>query len=549
MNKLILVNCPPWGVVMPPLGIACLSAYLRAKGLAADIFDLNLDLYEQADSQQQLFWHLAEINRIKPVKIAENIFQAFENHIERFVDSLEQYKIIGFSANNLISAVFAGFAADKIKLKYPDKVIILGGPGIYHSWDRKAIATKNIDFFIIGEGELALEKFIREFSNNPSADYLCSKIPGLLYAQDSADIAYLPWQPIKDLNSLPYPDFQEFDLNRYNKNSEYHPLPMLLSRGCINQCGYCIDWYICGSFRMKSPELIIQELKYLKQKYNITHIEFNDLLCNGNPHALDKLCKQIREEKLNLTWISYAAIRKNMTQELLDDLKQAGCNSLCYGLESGSDRILKQMNKHYTAADAQAVLEKSFKAGIQGSLNIIVGFPGETEEDFQQTIDFIKRNCKYISQVTNVSSFVLMPGSDVGIYPRRFGIKFLDPLDPGKWTDENNLSQAERNQRVKRICDLLKELKIKNLIVNYQDENFNPKAKDSLIIEETEILNQKKNKDKDKDLTVLNPGQFKREHKIFKFILLLALFGASIIIEFYLLILKKIRKSIVFPGN
>jgi anaerobic magnesium-protoporphyrin IX monomethyl ester cyclase len=542
MNKLILVNCPPWGVVMPPLGIAYLSAYLKAKAMQVDIFDLNLDLYEQADAVQKKFWQLDEINRIKPINIAENIFQGFENNIDQFVDSLEHYKIIGFSANNLISAVFAGFVAKKIKLKYPDKVIILGGPGIYHSWDRKAIETQSIDFFIIGEGEQALEKFIQEFSINPSPDYLCSKIPGLLYAQDAANIPYLPWQPIKDLNSLAYPDFQEFDLSRYNKNSEYHPLPMLLSRGCINQCSYCIDWYICGNFRMKNPELIIQELKDLKQKYNISHIEFNDLLCNGNLDALDKLCKQIQKEKLNLIWISYAAIRKNMTQELLDDMKQAGCNSLCYGLESGSDKILKQMNKHYTAADAQAVLEKTFKAGIQVSLNIITGFPGETEADFQQTIDFIKRNSKYISQVTNVSSFVLMPGADVGIYPQRFGIKFLDLLDPGKWTDENNLTQAERNQRVKRICDLLEALKIKNLIVNYQDEISKPESADGRI-------NKIKLPKENVGLTGLKPGRFKREHKIFKFILLAALFGASIIVDVYLLILKKFRKSIIFPGN
>ncbi|MBU1044829.1 MAG: B12-binding domain-containing radical SAM protein [Candidatus Omnitrophica bacterium] len=544
MSKVILVNCPPWGVVMPPLGIAYLSAYLKLKGVPVDIFDLNLDLYEQADSAQQLFWQLDEINRIKPCDIAENIFKAFGNRIDEFIQSLSGYTIIGFSTNNLISAIFAGFLAKKIKAKYKDKTIILGGPGIYHSWDRKTVAKENIDFFIIGEGEEALLKFLNEFEINRSPDYLCSKVPGLLYAQESSNVVYLPWQPVKDLNSLAFPTFEEFDLSKYNSNSKYHPLPMLISRGCINQCSYCIDWYICSGFRMRRPKLIIEEMKYLKQKYNISHIEFNDLLCNGNLYGLHKLCQQMQQENLNLTWISYAAIRKNMTQELLNDMKKAGCNSLCYGIESGSDAVLGKMNKHYNSADAKQVIEKTFKAEIQVSLNIIVGFPGETEADFKQTIDFLKSNSKYISQVTNVSSFVLMPGSDVGIYPQRFGVKFLDPLDPGKWTDANWLTQAERNQRVGRICDLLKELKIKNLIVNYQDKN----AKVCNI--KNEIPQQITDKsDGIIDLSDLKSRGFKRRNKILKFAVLGILLIASIIIDFYLNVLKKLRGSIIFPGN
>lgn len=544
MNKLILVNCPPWGVVMPPLGIAYLSAYLRSKNTQVDVFDLNLKLHEKANEKQKLFWQLDEINRITPLKIAENIFNAFGDDIDKFVEGLSEHKIIGFSANNLISAIFAGFVAQKIKNRYQGKVIILGGPGIYHSWDRKTIEKQNIDFFIIGEGEEALNKFMLEFEVNKSPDYLCSKIPGLLYCQDSAKVRFWPWQPVRDLNSLAHPTFEEFDLSKYNQGSKYHPLPMLMSRGCINRCSYCIDWYICSDFRMRRPENIIAEMKYLKQKYGITHIEFNDLLCNGNLYLLHKLCKQMNESKLDLIWVSYAAIRKNMTQELLDDMKLAGCNSLCYGIESGSDAILARMNKHYNSDEAEQVLKRTYNARIQVSLNIIVGFPGETETDFIATMDFIRRNSKYIAQVTNVSSFVLMPGSDVGIYPNRFGIKYLDPLDPGVWTDENGLTQKERNQRVERVCDLLKVLNIKNLIVNYQDEKSKAKPVDCPMV--SSAAKQQKEKI---CLSGSKQRKFFRNNKILKSLGLLALFIGSLIIDFYLFILKKFRGSIIFPGN
>ena len=184
---------------------------------------------------------------------------------------------------------------------------------------------------------------------------------------------------------------------------------------------------------MRNPEDVITEIQYHIRNYGISHIEFNDLLCNGNLVGLEKLCDLMIKAKIQVKWISYAAIRKNMTKELLDKMKQAGCNSLCYGIESGSNRILKRMNKHYTKQEAQRLLRDTHNAGINTSLNIIAGFPGETEDDFEQTLDFLRENKQFIHQVTNVSAFVLMPGADLSIYPHRFGIRFIDSNDPGKY--------------------------------------------------------------------------------------------------------------------
>lgn len=91
MNKTVLINCPPWGVVMPPLGIAYLSSYLRSKGKEIEIFDLNLDLYKKAGAEQRLFWELDTINKMLPVDIAKNLCEHFKKEINIFVDKLEPF--------------------------------------------------------------------------------------------------------------------------------------------------------------------------------------------------------------------------------------------------------------------------------------------------------------------------------------------------------------------------------------------------------------------------------------------------------------------------
>lgn len=552
MNEdIAIISCPPWGVVMPPLGIAYLSSYLRAKGIRAKIYDLNLQLYKKANESQKRFWELDTINKISPIVIAHDLFSNFENLLGEFIKELKHHSIIGCSANNLISTTFVGLFGQRIKEYSKDKIIILGGPGCYHSWDRKSVPEAAVDFFVIGEGEETFYQLIKNIQIKKNNFKNLVSIPGVLPIDTKSRQEFIPRQYIKDLDSIPFPTFEEFNLSEYSNGNKYRPLPILMSRGCINQCSYCIDYYMCSPFRVRNPEQIVGELQYHKEHYGLTHVEFNDLLCNGNLYQLERLCDRIIDAKLDINWISYAAIRNNMTEELLAKMRKAGCTSLCYGIESGSDNVLKRMNKHYTSAQATSLIEKTHQAGIEVRINIIVGFPGETKADFQQTLDFITENRKYIKQVTNVSSFVLMPGSDLGVYPHRFGVKFLDPLDPGKWTDENGLVQTERNKRVDLTCEHLKQLKIKNLIINYQQQlnkdcSFVEKEEEELTEDSAEPF---QGKEQLLTTTVKKKIKYLRKQKVTKLAVLFSLFIFTLIMDFYLMLLKKIRGSIIFPGS
>ncbi|MBI4846199.1 MAG: B12-binding domain-containing radical SAM protein [Candidatus Omnitrophica bacterium] len=549
MQKIILVNTPPWGTAMPPLGVAYLATYLKSKGIDIDTFDLNLELFLNSGDKEKVFWGLDAINKIPVQTIANNIFSSFMPYLEKFFSFTAKYDLIGFSANNLISTTFAGILAEHIRKRYPEKIIILGGPGCFHSWDRSVVPQGSVDFFVIGEGEETLHQLICVLRSGIDKNGGSEPIPGVIDNRTGKKQRFIPRREIRDINSIPHPTFEEFSFTKYESFPGYHPLPMLMSRGCINECSFCIDCYMSSPFRMRAAGNIVEEIKYHKNRYGITHVEFNDLLCNGNIYQLEQFCDLMIRESLDIRWISYAAVRKNMSEDLLKKMRQAGCTSLCYGLESGSDNVLKKMNKHYGASDAAELIKKTAAAGIEVRINIIVGFPGETERDFAQTLTFIRENKDYIRQVTNVSSFVLMPSAQLAITPHRYGISYLDSDDLGKWTDDNRLTQDERNNRVKKTCRLLAELQIDNLIINLQE----PVCKDG----DRGVLHAAGEKNNIREETkenicakaVFKEKKYRRENKLFKFLVLAGLLLFSVIADLYLFIIKKIRGSIIFPGS
>lgn len=447
---------PPWETQFAPLGLAYIAEYLKLSGFTYKIIDFNLKLYQIAEENKRVFWDVNNLYFMQPREISNRMFGAFNAQVNDFINEILSFdtKIIGFSVN-MASIGLAGKIATQIKKEDEEKLIIFGGPGCFWEDDRKLVFPEDIpaiDAFVIGEGEEVLGNIINR-KNKELRD-----IGGVVYKKEDF---FKPARPYytKDIDKLPFPRFSDFDLNGYKKRC----IPMLISRGCIGRCTFCIDHLMCGLYRYRSPEKIIEEVKYHSNTNNINSFSLNDLLCNGNLGQLEKFCDLVIKCKLYINWSSYAMIRKDMSEGLLSKMRKAGCSSLCYGIESGSDYILKRMNKFYSSSEAEQVIRSTYKAGITPSVNIIVGFPGETQDNFNETITFVKRNKKYISEVTNVSSCVIMPPSRLGADFKNYGIQSLDPV---LYVDENGVDFDERVRRVRKIILMLNALGIKNAILN-----------------------------------------------------------------------------------
>jgi len=208
-------------------------------------------------------------------------------------------------------------------------------------------------------------------------------------------------------------------------------------------------------------------LIFLINKYKIKVFALNDLLCNANLKKLERTCDLIIKNNLKIKWGGYATIRNDMGIRLLKKMKDAGCTTLHYGFESGSNKVLKLMNKYYIAEYAEKLIKKTKKAGIMVVINIIVGFPGETDEDFNKTLEFIKMNKQYIDSVANVSVCFIMVGSMLYKYPKKFNFTLTN--NPEMWYDKYN-NHKIRAKKARVVIKLLNQLKIPLSVKNLYKE-------------------------------------------------------------------------------
>jgi len=142
-------------------------------------------------------------------------------------------------------------------------------------------------------------------------------------------------------------------------------------------------------YRTRSSENILKEFK-LRKKQRFKFIEFNDSTMNGDLSIMSDLCDKLIKENLNLNWGGSARINPKMGFKFLRKMKKAGCNFLNYGIEIAAPKVLKKMNKQITVKDISKTVIKTRFAGIKVYSNWIVGFPNETEEQFEHLVQFLK---------------------------------------------------------------------------------------------------------------------------------------------------------------
>ncbi|MCM8784401.1 MAG: radical SAM protein [Candidatus Omnitrophica bacterium] len=453
--EIVLVISPPWDTMMPPLGIAYLESYLKEKGFHSIILDINIDLYNSVTKKERILWrpemypHWFEEEKFLQLK------NSWEIYFERYTKKILFFKtsFIGFSVNTS-NRLFSLELAKRIKLEDKRKTIIFGGPATFGlHLDTFFLRKKDdlpVDIFVIGEGEETLYEILLTQD--------IAKVKGAIFKKNGGYSLLIPRFPIMDINTIPFPTFESFPLNKYLIPA----LPLLISRGCVSRCSFCNDHRLSFPYRYKNPPYVIKEIEY-HMKYNgINSFSFKDLLCNGNIPVLETLCNLIIEKKLNINWDSQAIPRKEMGFHLLEKMKRAGCHTLIYGLESASNRVLNKMKKMFTKEIAERVIRDTHRAGIRVYINIIVGFPGETEEDFMETYNFIKENRKYIDSLAALSVCLVNGETDLEFNPSKYGL--LLPDEPEKrarfWKDIYGNDYHLRKERAERILSLLRELNL-----------------------------------------------------------------------------------------
>lgn len=441
--RLLLCMAPSWGVEMPPISVATLVRALKDQGYNADGRDLNIECYHRLPQNSDYFWNKSNLHYwVNPKLFAEELFPRLDPIMESLSDDLAYgpWDIIGFTVISS-NVIFINHLVERIKLKKPEKVIIVGGPCLSFKEERERLRA-DIDYFIAGEGEESLPELLEYLAGN------IQTLPSSIYPSRNCN-QDLPFRECKDLTKYGVPDYSIFPLQRYTLDA----LPLIFTRSCLFKCRFCADHKSMGNFRKLNENQIYQ---MFSEFYELGYRKFwlNDLLINGIMKELVNVFKRLNSEEKFFEWIALATPNRQLQTEDLMLLKASGLQTLNLGIESGSDSVMRLMRKGFNREQAEQGLKRIFEAGINTQLNIIVGFPGETEDFFNETLEFLDRNKPYICGFTSVNTCVLLPGSEISANPFKFGIEFVEGSDrQTEWMIPGENDQQIRNSRLQRVLE------------------------------------------------------------------------------------------------
>jgi len=290
-----------------------------------------------------------------------------------------------------------------------------------------------------GEGDSTIVNIVKILEKKQSL-HQCL---GICY-RDCNDVKITPPVPqIKNLDELPFLDFSDTPFDEYNppKDLKTH-FSLMTSRGCVQKCRYCGPIGYWRGYRCMSGKRIYDEICYhLSQHSEMDYIEFLDLEMNGNMKVLEEFCDLMIEKtpRKGVLWHSNMIIRKEMTLDIAKKMKASGCEHVTFGIESGSQEVLNLMNKRYLITDANQVLKNMHDAGIEVTCNFMCGFPGETEEDFNETLKFLDDNKNYINNAYPSRTYcTIEPNSYMASNLSEFGIVWKDGVHGQYWENEDN---------------------------------------------------------------------------------------------------------------
>lgn len=475
--KVALIQCPSWSETSPPYALGLLTACLRQAGHEVYCFDLNINFYNYLkNSNADLPWGTSGgSNSWFEIDYVHKLIEDNKTYIKRLVCQVLEVsaQVIGFTVQDT-SRIFSEKIAEMIKEKDKEKLIIFGGPSCFENsiYHLNFLQKAYIDAICLQEGETAFLDLLRQLEGKNELGF-CQ---GFAYRDKSARIIHCGRKElIQDLDKLPFADFSDFYHREYGRKT----LPISTSRGCIYRCAFCSEAPIWERYRNRSAKNIYNEIAYqLKRSPEIENFFFNDSLINGNIRALNELADLIITNKLKIIWGGQGRIRAEMNTQFLKKLKKAGFSYVSYGLESGSQYILDKMQKKLYLETAEAVIRNTHKAGIRTTVNVIVGFPTETEKEVLETADFIKRNIRFMDSVY-FHSLVVMPGSLLWEKKEDFKIHIPEINGLNLWhTESNNNNYKIRLERVEFYKTVLKDKFVSNIsMFNYYltcaDQYFN----------------------------------------------------------------------------
>lgn len=400
-NKKIVLVIPPYKESkkghLPLLSIGYIAAYLEQGGYEVKIIDA----------------------------IALNIGE------EETVDLILKENSDAVGITTVTSSRFSAIKIIKLLKEKNKNLFVFAGGRHFHSVARESLEDiLELDLIVRGEGEetcLELLNFYFEGKNFEECRGLALRKAG--------KIIFTPERVSLNLNELPFPAWHLFNLSLYNQTLEGEKktkaIGVISSRGCPNNCVFCANNSFLRTLRLLSPEKFVDQIEFLNKNYGYIGFDiWDDTLTMSRKHILG-ICDEIIKRNLKIIW--YARARVNtVDEEILKKMKEAGCKIIGYGIESGSEKVLREIKKNITIKQAKDAVRISAKLGFITKCWFIYGLPSETIDDIKKTRELMRQfknyGARYGARVMNFSNFPLLyPGTPLtesatqeNIFPKNF---------------------------------------------------------------------------------------------------------------------------------
>jgi len=271
------------------------------------------------------------------------------------------------------------------KQVHPNCITVIGGCHVSF-WDKNALKEcPELDFVVRKEGEITIVEVVERLEAGKDLD----RVLGVTYRKGE-EIVQNPDRPyIKDLDSLPFPSHNLWPLESLRKYGNII-FPLMTSRGCVYWCEFCSAVRMFGrGYRMRSAKNVVDELEYIHKTYGAENFTFYDDAFTVDQPRVEEICRLLHERKLKVKWDCGTRVDM-VTRDLLQKMKDAGCIAVWFGVEAGSQEVLDEMGKGFTATRTKEAFKMAQEIGLMTIASVVLGFPGETRETAMKTVNFIK---------------------------------------------------------------------------------------------------------------------------------------------------------------
>lgn len=361
---------------LPPMGLGYIASILDRMGIEVKIFDCLMLGWNREQEIDQTF--------IRVGLSEDRIRQELRDYDPDLVGMTCQFS----RQNELYHSVFG-----LIKESIPQTILVAGGPHVTVC-PGEVLSNPHCDYIVLGEGEESIQKLIQTIETG--GDF--NTLDGIGWKQNGHPIIREKTEWIKDLDSIPSPAYHLMNLANYFGLERSHGIrhkerfmPVVTTRGCPAKCTFCSANQVWSyKYRMRSVDNVIEEMRVLRDRYDIDEIMFEDDNVTANPRRAKELFRRMIDEQFNFTWDTPNGVGVwSIDPEMIDLMKASGCVRINFPVESGSQRILKEIiKKPIKLEKIKQLIDYCRSIHLDYNMFLVIGMPGETIKDIRQSFRF-----------------------------------------------------------------------------------------------------------------------------------------------------------------